>query len=95
MTPNPWFDQLRLAAPLFYNLSDNAASAEVGLVGRCLYRKGGLGTLFVDDCQVAQTRVDKTMPFIFSGDDFMDEASADRLYGFRHIMALPSQGTGG
>ncbi|WP_454621796.1 arylsulfatase [Bradyrhizobium cenepequi] len=34
--------------------------------------KGGTGTLFVDDRQVDQKRVEKTVPFVFSGDDFMD-----------------------
>ena len=28
--------------------------------------------MFVDDKQVGQARIDKTVPFIFSGDDFMD-----------------------
>jgi hypothetical protein len=31
-----------------------------------------MGTLFVDDKQASQARVEKTVPFIFSGDDFMD-----------------------
>ncbi len=34
--------------------------------------KGGVGTLFVDDRQVGQARIDHTVPFIFSADDFMD-----------------------
>jgi hypothetical protein len=34
--------------------------------------KGGTGTLFVDDEQVDEVRVEHTVPFIFSGDDFMD-----------------------
>jgi arylsulfatase len=34
--------------------------------------KGGTGTLFVDDTKAGQVRVEKTVAFIFSGDDFMD-----------------------
>jgi arylsulfatase A-like enzyme len=34
--------------------------------------KGGVGTLFVDDTQIGQARIDKTVPFVFSADDFMD-----------------------
>jgi hypothetical protein len=34
--------------------------------------QGGTSTLFIDDKQVDQKRVEKTVPFIFSGDDFMD-----------------------
>jgi hypothetical protein len=34
--------------------------------------KGGTGTLYVDDAQVAQGRIERTVPFIFSYDDFAD-----------------------
>jgi hypothetical protein len=34
--------------------------------------KGGTGTLYVDDTQVAQGRIERTVPFIFSYDDFAD-----------------------
>jgi hypothetical protein len=34
--------------------------------------KGGAGTLFVNDQQVGQGRIDQTVPFLFSSDDFMD-----------------------
>jgi hypothetical protein len=36
--------------------------------------KGGKGTLYVDDKQVAQGRIERTVPFIFSYDDFADVA---------------------
>ena len=34
--------------------------------------KGGMGTLFVDREKAGQARLDRTVPFIFSADDFMD-----------------------
>lgn len=34
--------------------------------------KGGTGTLYVDDAQVGQGRIEKTVPLIFSYDDFLD-----------------------
>jgi arylsulfatase len=34
--------------------------------------KGGTGTLYVNDQQMGQGRIDQTVPFIFSADDFMD-----------------------
>jgi hypothetical protein len=34
--------------------------------------KGGVGTLFVDGQKVGEARLARTVPFIFSGDDFMD-----------------------
>jgi hypothetical protein len=34
--------------------------------------KGGMGTLFVDGQKAAEARLERTIPFIFSGDDFMD-----------------------
>ncbi len=34
--------------------------------------KGGTGTLFVDGQSAGQTRIERTVPFIFSADDLMD-----------------------
>jgi arylsulfatase A-like enzyme len=34
--------------------------------------KGGVGSLIVDGRKVAETRIDRTVPFIFSSDDLMD-----------------------
>lgn len=34
--------------------------------------KGGVGTLFVDGQQVGQARLERTVPFLFSADDFTD-----------------------
>jgi arylsulfatase A-like enzyme len=34
--------------------------------------KGGAGSLFVDGEKVAETRIEKTVPFLFSADDLMD-----------------------
>ena len=34
--------------------------------------KGGMGTLFVDGQQIGQARVERTVPFLFSADDFTD-----------------------
>jgi hypothetical protein len=34
--------------------------------------KGGLGVLSVDGDKVAQARIDRTVPFLFSADDLMD-----------------------
>jgi hypothetical protein len=34
--------------------------------------KGGTGTLFIDGQRAGQTRIERTVPFIFSGDDLMD-----------------------
>ena len=34
--------------------------------------KGGMGTLFVDGQQIGQGRVERTVPFLFSADDFTD-----------------------
>ena len=34
--------------------------------------KGGLGTLFVDDKKVGEAGLARTIPFMFSGDDFTD-----------------------
>jgi hypothetical protein len=34
--------------------------------------KGGLGTLFVDGDKVGEARLPRTVPFLFSADDFMD-----------------------
>jgi hypothetical protein len=34
--------------------------------------KGGSGTLFVDGQKAAQTRIERTIPFVFSADDLMD-----------------------
>jgi len=34
--------------------------------------KGGVGTLFVDGQKVGEARLTRTVPFMFSGDDFTD-----------------------
>jgi len=39
--------------------------------------KGGVATLFVNDEQVAQGRIDRTQPFLFSADETADVAKDD------------------